>query len=225
MISNHTFPGFQRNGWYLWQEDVPMSYTDIWRYQDYYNLMLLGGDGTLSTGVTASLDANTRVYVSAQATATSYGVVLNSDSTDNNSSTDYGYLKVISEKKIYGISFHISRYDENAKHPWLIVRLYDKSGKRVEIPISVFNAGSGKYGWEEVFRDDDKGYPYYVIVQQKMNTNSLVTILFDEGVQYEDIYQVILQPLFETDTNNTMVIKTITLIGDYKEHLKEYVND
>lgn len=229
LISNHTFPGFQRNGWYLWQQDVPLTYTDIWRYQDYYNLMLLGLNGKLTQHSDNELDEYTNLYISSQSEPTEWGIILNSNhESPNISGNDYGYVRVdVSDQPIKGISFHISRVDNNTQYPWLLIRMYNSSRKRIDVPISTTSSSIKyyKYSDDEKFTETDSGTAYYIIITDTSKGNLFVTVLFSEGTQYEDVYSVILQPIFDVaGVNNTMMLKTITVIGDYKEHLKEYVN-
>ena len=163
LLSNATKPSYVRNGWYLWQDEVAIN----------LNYDLTNMTGTAQNKF-VTLDSNTDIFISKQATITTDGIVLNSNfandlhcskcgyvlnslssfdaayndpsvttieckscSTVNtidktktyNDDDNYGYIRITSNRELYGIKIVLSNDLMNNKDrtntPWLQLRTYN----------------------------------------------------------------------------------------------------
>ena len=218
LLSNHTCPLYQRNGWYLWQDSVPKTITDIWNYFKYFNLMDLGNRGLIKNGDN-QIHSDVNMYVSSQSTVASYGVTMQSNFTDSSGSNDYGYVRFDSANKIYGITINIGLPNTNTvTKPWLYIRSYGiDSGVRVrkDYPITA-NISYNKSPYIDT-QDGIESYPYYVsITKTGENTSLDITIFFDAESTNYNLYSVALDPFDYASNNNNIVLKAIKIIGEQK---------
>ena len=202
LMSNATGSGFQRNGWYLWQDTVPKSFVKIWHENYYYNLMTMGAKGTIKNGSNVvDSSTNTVIYVSSEAKVNSGGVYLSSNHSDGSSNgNDWGYLVISSDIKMEGISFHIKRTHEDSNDPYstkLYAKLYDQ----------ISNWGD----------HDDIETISIDIEKTDAESTIYVTVMFDTD---KDIHMVRIDPFDMEDYDNTMALKTVCIIGAVKEYLK-----
>ncbi len=209
LMANVTGSGFQRNGWYLWQNEVPKEFTRVWRDVKYYNLTTAGniyGDSMSYGNVELPLDSNTTIKVSSEARINQYGVYLRSNHADNIDSdgdgdkdtngNDWGYIIVSSDTEMKGIAFHIKRAVENRDYMDVKVKVYQQkynsSLSSDTTPYKEFTIPIGKTGDE---------------------TNIYIEKLFAD---LNGIYTVIIDPFDDGGYDNTMLLKTITVIGEEK---------
>lgn len=226
LISNPTHAGYQRNGWYLWQADL---YTEV-KYDFTTNTNILNAtlDPNRNSGTTVTLDSNAKVYISSQATKSdSRGIHLNSVYTNGNDGKDnFGYIRFTSGKEIYGIRMEVETINTTtnaapSNTPYLQFRTYNKAGQRIDYEIIESNAPIGYlkphdsngdiiYDLDE---NSNKGLPYFVIIEKDITTRTyVITVLFDSKYSNYDLHSITLDPFDDANKDNTVTIKSITLI-------------
>ena len=227
LLSNVSSPKYQRNGWYLWQDATPTINTRIWNNEYYTNLMVLGKNSQITNG-NNTIDDRLSAYVSSQAKVTSDGVILTSDHSNESVSTtdNWGYIRINSTERIVGVRviFALVNTTTTLNTPTdsiLKLRTYDLNGTRLDCPISYSNVAYGQDIYWDTDEFSQQGLPYYVVVpKSEKDGNVSITILFDLDKIDTDIYTVTFDPFDFANQNNTMTIKTITIISDVKDYLK-----
>ena len=230
LLSNISSPKYQRNGWYLWQDATPTINTKIWNEERYANLMYLAAKAQIQNGDN-TLDDNTSLYVSSQAVLTSYGISLETDFTNSSTDDNYGYIRISSQERILGLRINVAAVNTttNTAAPslgsWLLVRTYSSTvlseSLRLDCPFKYADILNGK----NTYGDQDQNLvegepPYVVITQTDENASITFTILFDLDKISSDIHMVELDPFDFGNCDNTILIKTITIISDVKDYLK-----
>lgn len=230
LLSNLSSPKYQRNGWYLWQDATPAVNTKIWYEEHYNNIMFMASKGTITNG-NNTLDDNISLYVSSQTVLTSYGAVLKADFTNSTDTDNYGYIRISSKDKIYGLRITVSAVNTttNTSAPslgsWLLVRTYSSTvlseSLRLDCPFKYADIANGMSTYGDQDQNKVVGKPpYLTITQTNVDDTLSITILFDVDAISSDIHMVELDPFDFDNCDNTIVIKTIVVINDVKDYLK-----
>lgn len=166
-----------------------------------------------------------------------------------NPNDDYGYIRITSERELYGIRFVMTNDLLNSSAisttPWLLIRTYNSQSSTndkgetfnqsliqydilratvqkndgTDISLQDMNFGiyrpldiNGNILWDY---DENRltGTPYYIIFEQSTSdVEFVITVYFDAKYANWDLHSITLDPFDDRGDDNSVIIKSITLI-------------